>query len=94
MSRYHKLGKIPAKRHVTFKKEDGSLYFEQLISSEGFAHDYSITYHLQRPTRVLEIEKAIDVSPQYVDNDLLVNRSFEGFKVEAKTIFWIVVKPF
>ena len=87
MSRYHKLGKIPAKRHVTFKKEDGSLYFEQLISSEGFAHDYSITYHMQRPTRVLEIAASIDVSPQYIDNDLLVNRSFEGFNISSKDDF-------
>ena len=24
---YHKLGKIPHKRHTTFKKEDGSLHY-------------------------------------------------------------------
>lgn len=87
MARYHQLGILPPKRHITFKKPDGSLYSEQLISSEGFADDYSITYHIHRPTRVLNIEKGIDVSPNYVDNDLLVNRSYQGFNIDAKDDF-------
>lgn len=84
MSRYHKLGILPAKRHITFKKPDGSLYSEQLISSEGFASEYSLSYHYHRPTRVLEIEKAIDISPKYIDNDPMINRSFHGFNIEPK----------
>ncbi len=81
MSRYHSLGKLPTKRHITFKKPDGSLYSEQLISSEGFASDYSISYHIHRPTMVLDIEKSVDISPKYIDNDLMVNRSFQGFSI-------------
>ena len=79
MARYHRLGKVPQKRHITFKKPDGSLYSEQLISSEGFASEYSLSYHVHRPTRVLSIDKSIDVSPKYINNDLMVNRSFQGF---------------
>ena len=30
---YHKLGKIPAKRHIQFEKPDGSLYYEQLFGT-------------------------------------------------------------
>ena len=33
---YHKLGKIPPKRHTQFRKEDGSLYYEQLFGTIGF----------------------------------------------------------
>ena len=83
MARYHRLGKVPQKRHITFKKPDGSLYSEQLISSEGFASEYSLSYHVHRPTRVLSIDKSIDVSPKYINNDLMVNRSFQGFELKA-----------
>ena len=33
---YHKLGKIPHKRHTTFKKEDGKLHYEELFGTIGF----------------------------------------------------------
>ena len=33
MPRYHQLGEIPHKRHVTFKKKDGSLYQEELFGT-------------------------------------------------------------
>jgi len=29
MPLYHKLGKMPQKRHTIFKKEDGTLHYEQ-----------------------------------------------------------------
>ncbi|MFM2041206.1 MAG: hypothetical protein RLZZ493_1795, partial [Bacteroidota bacterium] len=34
---YHKLGKIPHKRHIQFEKENGALYYEQLFGTEGFS---------------------------------------------------------
>ncbi len=52
---YHKLGKIPHKRHTTFKKQDGSLYYEQLFGTEGFHGMSSLMYHVHRPTMVKEI---------------------------------------
>jgi len=55
MAYYHKLGKIPAKRHVQFKKPDGSLYREQLVSSRGFSGIYSNMYHINQPTNVKRI---------------------------------------
>ena len=39
---YQQQGKIPPKRHTVFKKDDGSLYYEELVSREGFSHMYSI----------------------------------------------------
>ncbi|MFM7855359.1 MAG: homogentisate 1,2-dioxygenase, partial [Flammeovirgaceae bacterium] len=43
---YHRLGKIPAKRHTQFRQPDGSLYKEELVSSEGFSSIYSNLYHI------------------------------------------------
>ena len=52
---YQSKGLIPPKRHTVFKKEDGSLYYEELVSREGFSHMYSNLYHLRMPTRILEM---------------------------------------
>ena len=56
---YHKQGKIPAKRHTAFKKKDGSIYYEELVSREGFSSIYSNLYHLQRPTKILKVGELI-----------------------------------
>ena len=37
MPHYYKLGNIPHKRHTQFRKPDGSLYSEQLFSTEDLA---------------------------------------------------------
>lgn len=81
MARYHRLGKLPEKRHIAFRKADGSLYPEQLISSEGFSSDYSLTYHVHRPTMVLKVDDAIPAAPDFIDNDAMINRSFKGFDI-------------
>ena len=33
MPRYHKLGKIPHKRHTTFKKANGGYHYEELFGT-------------------------------------------------------------
>jgi homogentisate 1,2-dioxygenase len=55
---YHKLGKIPPKRHTQFRQPDGSLYKEELVSSEGFSGIYSNLYHIHPPTRIKEVKAA------------------------------------
>jgi len=79
MAHYHRIGSIPNKRHTVFRKENGDLYAEQLISSEGFSSEYTLSYHLYPPTLVTEIEESVDVSPDFVDLDLMVKRNFSGF---------------
>jgi homogentisate 1,2-dioxygenase len=37
MPHYTKRGSIPHKRHTQFRKPDGSLYAEELVSTEGFS---------------------------------------------------------
>ncbi|MEQ8474761.1 homogentisate 1,2-dioxygenase [Fulvivirga sp.] len=57
---YHKLGKIPPKRHIQFRQEDDSLYKEELVSSKGFSGIYSNLYHIYAPTKIKAVGK---VSP-------------------------------
>ncbi len=87
MAHYHKLGKIPAKRHTTFRKPDGSLYSEQLISSEGFSSEYTLSYHHYPPTLVTDIEEVKNVAPQFVELDLMVKRNFSGFNLKPEGDF-------
>ncbi|MBM4129754.1 homogentisate 1,2-dioxygenase, partial [bacterium] len=65
---YHKLGRLPAKRHVAFRKDDGSLYYEHLMGNLGFTGLQSLLYTLRRPTTVKAIEPAW-VTPREAEPD-------------------------
>ena len=82
MAYYHKLGSVPQKRHTQFRKEDGTLYSEQLFSTEGFSNDYSLLYHVHPPTQIIRTEKGIAVAPNIAEEKMLKHRSFEGFKIK------------
>ena len=84
MPRYHKMGKIPHKRHTTFKKEDGSLYQEELFGTAGFAGMSSLIYHLHPPTVVSEIKKIGDVSPKIAIDKNMKALSFKGFSLKPE----------
>lgn len=81
MSRYHSLGKIPKKRHTTFKKEDGSLYQEELFGTAGFAGMSSLLYHIHPPTVVTEIKDKGSVSPKIAVEKNMKAISFKGFSL-------------
>ena len=49
---YQKRGEIPTKRHIQFRDDSGNLYWEELISREGFSNVYSNVYHVHPPTGV------------------------------------------
>jgi homogentisate 1,2-dioxygenase len=57
MPSYHRLGQLPPKRHTQFRKEDGTLYAEEVFGTEGFSGNYSILYHHYPPTRVKKVER-------------------------------------
>ena len=69
---YHKLGKIPPKRHTQFRKADGSLYYEQLFGTIGFDGMSSNSYHEYRPTMVKEIRKQYSIAPKIAKENNLV----------------------
>ena len=52
--RYHRLGEVPAKRHVQFRR-DARLLVEEVMGYEGFSGNESILYHLVSPCRVAEV---------------------------------------
>lgn len=79
MPHYHKLGQIPHKRHTQFRKPDGELYSEQLVSTEGFSDTYSLMYHLYPPTNVKKIDDAYSVEPEVAVGKNMQHRSFKGF---------------
>jgi homogentisate 1,2-dioxygenase len=49
---YHTLGRVPRKRHVAFRKDDGSIHYEELVGNQGFTGPSSLLYHLRLPTAV------------------------------------------
>lgn len=79
---YHKLGKLPPKRHTIFKKQDGSLHYEQLFGTIGFDGMSSLMYHLHRPTMVKEVGKSFDVSPKALVSHNIKSRLLKGFEVK------------
>src|SRR4051794_28954513 len=52
--RYHRLGRVPAKRHVQVRRNGASspLLVEEVMGYEGFSGNESILYHLQSPCRL------------------------------------------
>jgi homogentisate 1,2-dioxygenase len=60
--RYLSLGSIPKKRHVAHRTQPGykheGIYYEEVVSTQGFSRAYSIVYHLRPPTRVKKVEPA------------------------------------
>ncbi|MFM9945514.1 MAG: homogentisate 1,2-dioxygenase [Bacteroidia bacterium] len=81
---YHRLGNIPPKRHTQFRKADGNLYAEELVSTLGFSSIYSLVYHCHPPTLVKDIGEAWSVEPEYVLKKNMQNRSFLSFKTKPE----------
>lgn len=84
---YKKLGKIPHKRHTTFKKEDGSLHYEQLFGTVGFDGMSSLMYHLHRPTMVKEVLGSKDLRPRIEVERNMKSRRLIGFNVVPEDDF-------
>jgi len=84
---YHKLGKIPSKRHTQFKKSDGSLHYEQLFGTIGFDGMSTLMYHLHRPTQVKEVGKVLDVSPRAAVEHNIKSRLLKGFDIRPEDDF-------
>ena len=87
MPSYYKLGNIPHKSHTQFRKPDGSLYSEQLFSTEGFSNDYSLLYHVYPPTQIIKTEKPVNLKPEIAEEGMLKHRSFEAFKIKPEKDF-------
>lgn len=87
MPLYHTLGKIPSKRHTVFKKQDGTLHYEQLFGTIGFDGMSSLMYHLHRPTMVKEVRESIDLRPKAAVEHNIKSRLLKGFGVKPEDDF-------
>src|SRR6516225_987254 len=70
MPTYMKLGSLPRKRHIAHKHDPGfnneGIYYEEVVTTQGFSRAYSICYHLRPPTRVRKVEAAGTVALETV----------------------------
>lgn len=87
MPLYHQSGKIPPKRHTVFRKDNGELFSEELVSTNGFSSVYSLVYHCYPPTIVKEIREPYDVNPKIAREKHLKHTSLRGFQVKPKADF-------
>lgn len=85
MSFYHRLGKIPHKRHVQFRMngQGSGLYAEELVGTQGFSGTSALVYHLYPPTIVKEKGKPYSVEPKIAIAKNLSALSFKGFSLPA-----------
>jgi homogentisate 1,2-dioxygenase len=90
---YYSLGKIPPKRHIQFRKPDGSLYSEQLFSTEGFSDVYSILYHNQPPTLITQVGDPVSIAPTTIHDKQLKHRSLKGFDIVPEDDYLDSRKP-
>jgi len=87
MPHFQSRGLVPRKRHTIFRKPNGELYAEELVSTEGFSDVYSLIYHAFPPTMVKQIDEAFNVAPQISVDKNMQHRSFKGFSIQPKDDF-------
>lgn len=90
---YYQLGNIPSKRHTQYRKSDGQLYHEQLFSTEGFHSIYSLLYHCNPPTQILQVGDPVSVAPKLVHDKQLKHRCLRGFQIPSGGDYLSSIKP-
>ncbi len=90
---YHQLGQIPPKRHTQFRKPDGSLYAEELFSTEGFSDVYALLYHTHPPTQIVQVGDPYSVAAKVVSDKQLKHRGLKGFKIAPEDDYLRSRKP-
>ncbi len=82
MIRYHRLGELPAKKHVQFRQPDGSLYAEQLFSTIGFDGPMTTLYHRNLPTEVAGWEDLGSAAPTFLHDEPLRHRHLKTARMK------------
>ncbi len=90
---YYTLGKIPPKRHTQFRQPNGELYKEELFSTEGFSNMYSLLYHCNPPTQIVQVGEPYSVAPKLIHDKQLKHRSLQGFQIEPEDDYLKSRKP-
>lgn len=90
---YHSIGKFPHKRHTQFRKDDGSLYSEELFSTEGFGNVSTLLYRCHPPTQIIQVGEPKDVAPKLIHDKQLKHRSLKGFNIAPEDDYIESRKP-
>jgi homogentisate 1,2-dioxygenase len=88
MPYYRQLGSIPRKRHIAHRASPGykgeGLYYEEVVTTQGFSRAYSIVYHLRPLTRVKKVEAAGNVKIDAAPLDTLRHMHTKSAKMSRK----------
>jgi homogentisate 1,2-dioxygenase len=84
MAYYTSMGKLPAKRHIQFRRPDGALYSEEVFGTEGFVGPTSTLYHIHPPTQVIGWEPLYETKPVYVEQSVMRMRHIKTAAMKAK----------
>ena len=87
MAYYTKMGSIPKKRHVQFRRPDGGLYSEELFGTEGFVGPTSTMYHIHPPTQVAGWKTMYGTAPEYVETEVMRMRHIVSTRISAEGDF-------
>ena len=83
---YQKQGQLPNKRHIQFRDSSNNLFWEELVSREGFSYIYSNLYHKNPPT---EVEIVGEIKPiiieEWKDITFILNRVNNLAKLSVST---------
>ncbi len=90
---YYSLGQIPPKRHTQFRKPNGGLYCEELFSTEGFSDVYSLLYHCNPPTQIVQVGEPFSIAPRTVHDRQLKHRCLKGFYIQPEDDYLQARKP-
>lgn len=84
---YRQMGNVPRKRHTQFRKEDGTLYREQVMGTKGFSGVQSILYHHNPPTAMTKAEVYDKATVEYEQQGPLCHRHFQSDRIERNGDF-------
>src|SRR5262245_55856807 len=84
MPHYFKLGQLPPKRHIQFRRPDGALYSEEVFGTEGFVGPTSTMYHIHPPTQVTGWKTVYSTKVQYAETDTMRMRHIKTAPMKPK----------
>lgn len=84
MAFYMKLGLLPKKRHVQFRRPDGCLYSEEVFGTEGFSGPTTTMYHIHPPTQVYGWKPLYSTKVEYVEPEIMRMRHVKSAPIAPK----------
>lgn len=78
MPYYTRLGLLPRKRHVQFRRPDGCLYSEEVFGTEGFVGPTTTMYHIHPPTQVYGWTPKYSTKVEFAETDIMRMRHLKS----------------